>query len=109
MMRRPHDIDSLLSNPDVRGDAAAALEEVSGGAVTDVELWDLLRGSVNQRVGAAQVISARRRPESLSTLAALSSDHDPWVRAVVANKLFEWIDVDVAADLAADLLARIPR
>jgi hypothetical protein len=56
---------TLTGDPDVRGDAASALESIRADSVTDSELWNPMLGSPEQRVGAAQVLSARRRLEKL--------------------------------------------
>ena len=53
------------------------------------------------------MVANRRQPENLNVLAALPRDSDPWVRAVVANQLTDWIRDDVAADSASAVLQRI--
>jgi hypothetical protein len=66
-----------------------------------------MNGTADQRAGAALIVASRRQPENLNVLAALARDSDPWVRAVVANQLTDWIRDDVAADSASALLQRI--
>jgi hypothetical protein len=66
-----------------------------------------MNGTADQRAGAALIVASRRQPENLNVLAALTRDSDPWVRAVVANQLTDWIRDDVAADSASALLQRI--
>lgn len=97
----------LFGSPDLRGDAAAALEAVLPSAVSDVDLWNLMSGSENQRAGAAIVVAARRQPANLNVLAALARDPAQWVRAVVANQLIEWIHDGVAADAASALVCQL--
>ncbi len=65
-----------------------------------------MNGTADQRAGAALIVASRRQPENLTVLAALARDSDPWVRAVVANQLTDWIRDDVAADSASALLQR---
>ena len=66
-----------------------------------------MNGTADQRAGEALIVASRRQPENLNVLAALARDSDPWVRAVVANQLTDWIRDDVAADSASALLQRI--
>jgi len=107
MIRPPGRDAKLLGSPDVRGDAAAALEAVLPSAVSDVELWDLMNGSENQRAGAAMVVARRKQPENLNVLAALARDPAQWVRAVVANQLMEWIADGTSPELASALVCRL--
>lgn len=107
MTRPPTAMTKFMGNPDVRGDAAAALETIRPSAVGDTELWDLMDGSENQRAGAAIVLGLRRQPENRNVLAALARDTSQWVRAVVANQLMGWIHDDVAAEEASFLVCRI--
>lgn len=107
MTSPPTAITKFMGNPDVRGDAAAALEAIRPSAVSDVELWDLMDGCENQRVGAAIVVGLRRQPENLNVIAALARDTSQWVRAVVANQLMGWIDDNVAAEEASFLVCRL--
>ncbi|WP_225345104.1 hypothetical protein, partial [Mycobacterium avium] len=39
---------TLTGDPDVRGDAASALESMRADSVTDSELWNLILGSPEQ-------------------------------------------------------------
>jgi hypothetical protein len=107
MARPPGPYARLFGSPDVRGDAAAALEAVLPSAVSDTELWDLMNGSENQRAGAALVVARRKQPENLHVLAALARDPADWVRAVVANQLMEWIHDGVAPEAASTLVSRL--
>jgi hypothetical protein len=108
IMTRPPGPDApLLGSPDVRGDAAAALEAVLPSAVTDTELWDLMNGTESQRAGAAIVVARRKRPDSIHILAALARDQSEWVQAVVANQLMEWMREEIAAEAASTLVRRI--
>ena len=66
-----------------------------------------MNGTADQRAGAALIVASRRQPENLNVLAALARDSAPWVRAVVANQLTDWIRDGVAADSASALLQRI--
>jgi Domain of unknown function (DUF4365) len=97
----------LFGSPDVRGDAAAALESVRPSAVSDAELWDLMSGSENQRAGAAMVVAMRKQLGDINLLAALAHDPSQWVRAVVANQLTEWIGDGIAAESASALVCRL--
>jgi hypothetical protein len=99
--------DSFFVNPDVRGDAAAALEAILPSSIAETELWDLMNGTANQRVGAAVIVASRRQVENLNVLAALARDPDPWVRAVVANQVANWVCDGVATESASALLQRI--
>lgn len=81
----------LTGDPDVRGDAASALESVRADSVTNSELWNLTLGSTEQRIGAAQVLAARRRPENLDALTAIARDSDWRVSGAVANLLVGWL------------------
>lgn len=99
--------DAFFGNPDVRGDAAAALEAIQPSSITETELWNLMNGNANQRVGAALIVASRRERENLNVLAALARDPDPWVRAVVANQVASWICDGDFADSASALLQRI--
>lgn len=107
MARTTQPADAFFGNPDVRGDAAAALEAMQPSSITETELWNLMNGTTNQRVGAALIVASRRRPENLNVLAAIARDPDPWVRAVVANQVADWICDGVATDSASALLERI--
>lgn len=97
----------LTGDPDVRGDAAAALESLLPGAVTQPELWGLTLGSPEQRVGAAQVLAAGRRVEKLDALAAIAHDDDARVRGAVANLLVGWLRDEPEHDSASLLLRQL--
>lgn len=95
-----------LTGPDVRGAAASALAMFRPDAISDTEFRDLLCGSSSQRVAAAFVIAARKRPSQIDLFAALALDRDPTVRATVANFLAYWVAQGVAVDAALELLQR---
>lgn len=98
---------TLTGDPDVRGDAASALESMRADSVTDSELWNLILGSPEQRVGAAQVLAARRRPDKLDALTAIASDSDSRVHGAVANLLVGWLADEPAHDTVTMLLRRL--
>jgi hypothetical protein len=98
---------SLTGDPDIRGDAAAALEMLRPGSVNESELWDLTLGSSEQRVGAAQVLSVGRRVEKLDALAAIGHDSDPRVGGAVANLLVGWLSEEPSNGLVKVLLRRL--
>lgn len=97
----------FFSEPELRGDAARALEAVRPLAVTDNELWDLMHGDKDERAAVVFVMGQRMRAEDINALAILALDPSPWVRSVVANQLAHWIDRGVAAESASALLLRI--
>jgi hypothetical protein len=76
---------------DVRGAVAAALASIRPDAITDAELWELMSGNAGHRAAAALVVTSRRQPALLFALASLAFDHEPQVRAMVANCLAYWI------------------
>lgn len=92
---------------DPKGDAGAALAAIGAHRISEVELWDLLAGNKDQRAAAAVAIERRNCPDLITSLAALSKDPEPWVRAVVANCLARWVSKGTAADSAMVLLRRI--
>jgi hypothetical protein len=98
---------ALTGDPDVRGDAASALELIRPGSVTESELWNLALGSPEQRVGAAQVLAVGRRLEKLDALAAIGRDSDPRVSGAVANLLVGWLSDEPGHDLVKVLLRRL--
>ncbi|TDK88368.1 DUF4365 domain-containing protein [Mycobacterium paragordonae] len=97
----------LTGDPDVRGDAAAALESMRLGSVTQSDLWDLTLGSPEQRVGAAQVIAAGREIARLDALVAIAHDRDPSVRGAVANLLVGWLSAEPEHEPVKALLQRL--
>ena len=98
---------ALTGDPDVRGDAAAALESMRPGSVTQSELWDLTLGSPEQRVGAAQVIAAGREIAKLDALVAIAHDDDSSVRGAVANLLVGWLSAKPEHEPVRVLLRRL--
>ncbi|MBE5471767.1 DUF4365 domain-containing protein [Mycobacteroides abscessus] len=97
----------LTGDPDIRGDAAAALQSIRPGSVTDTELWNLTLGSPEQRVGAAQVLAASRQIEKLDALAALARDEDSSVTGAVANLLVGWLGAHPKHELVKELLLQL--
>jgi hypothetical protein len=107
LMTSPQQIHPLTGDPDVRGDAAAALESIRPRSVTENELWNLALGSPEQRVGAAQVLAIGRRVEKLDALATLARDEDSRVSGAVANLLVGWLGADPKHELVKELLLRL--
>ena len=95
----------MTGDPDVRGDAASALESVRGGSVSAEELWHLTLGSLEQRIGAAQVLAARQDVEKLDALAAIAHDSNTRVSGAVANLLVGWLGDKPEHDSVGILLA----
>ncbi|WP_084848330.1 DUF4365 domain-containing protein [Prescottella equi] len=78
---------SIFGREDVRGRAASALAAVDIDAITEDELVALMEADDrNQRAAAAEIVAARSNGD-MSALYALSRDDDPWVRAVIANRV----------------------
>lgn len=86
MMTGQRDL-SIFGREDVRGRAASALAAIGLDAITEDELWMLMESDDrDQRAAAAEIVAARGNGD-MSTLYALSRDDDPWVRAVIANRI----------------------
>lgn len=83
---------------DVRGLATEALFAVDPVAVSDMDLWALMRGSSEQQISAALIIARRERPEEFGMLVALTASDDTSVQAVVANCLAGWVSRGIARD-----------
>lgn len=89
---------------DVRGLAAEALFAVDPDAVTEEDIWVLMRGSSEQKLSAAFIIARRGKAEELGLLVALSASDNTSVRAVVANCLAGWVSRGIAGTRSSALL-----
>lgn len=98
---------TLLGDPDVRGDAAVALDALRPGAISDNELIEMLHGDALMRGAAARIVGHRKRPEQWAGLAALAGDPDPSVKTIVALELGGWIAEGVAVEAASATLHQI--
>jgi hypothetical protein len=98
---------SLLGDPDVRSDAAVALDALRPGAISDTELIEMLHGDALMRRAAARIVGHRKRPEQWVGLAALAGDPDPSVKTTVALELGGWIAEGIAVEAASATLHRI--
>jgi hypothetical protein len=98
---------ALTGDPDIRGDAASALESMRSDTISENELWQLIAGSTSQRVAAAQIIACRHRTDHLDTLAALARDSDSLVSGAVANVLVGWLNDRPTDDMVSALLQRL--
>lgn len=93
---------------DIRGEAASTLAVLRPSAITGAELLDLMHSEdLKRREAAIRLIAGRDDASTLDTLWAISRDHDPWVRAIVANQLAAQSTRYSDDDRFTDLLSRL--
>ncbi len=92
---------------DIRGLAAAALDAIRPGALSDEELWSLMGGTGDQRSLAVFVISRRRNPADINLLASFSGDDDAGVRSAVASALAGWLREGISTQESEQLLVKL--
>lgn len=92
---------------DIRGRAAATLAAIAPDRIRPAELWELMSGDKDQRAAAVVAVARTNQPDQITALAALAHDKEPWVRAVVANRLTRWAAADIAREDSIALLEHV--
>ncbi|WP_319028190.1 DUF4365 domain-containing protein [Dietzia sp. PP-33] len=107
ILENPPQSDPFFGSPDMSGHAAAALAAIRPGAVTNAELWKLLKGDQESRAAAVRVVAGRDNPGDLMTLAVFAQDPEAPVRATVAVSLARWAVEGIADQPALQLLTQV--
>ncbi|MGK2321405.1 DUF4365 domain-containing protein [Gordonia rhizosphera] len=90
--RREHNrISKLMEQGSIAGVAVSTLATLKPELVVAESTWGLLEGGRDSRIAAATVMAATGGDGVLDSLAVMAHDPDPWVRAIVANRLTKWI------------------